>query len=141
MPKSSDREYKFGIIYSVGITTKLGVTTTFWTIPISLKIFKFVSRTSYGDKCLSLFWLSRFSILHLHLISMNCIIAITSHVSYILLVYCSLVCSWRHFLNNAFGFEMLVCIYIITKCNDVQVRSCYIYLSMWTSIIFSLEGS
>lgn len=55
MPESSGCEYKFSVIYLVGITTKLDTVTAFWTRPITSKIFRFVSRVSYGDECLSLF--------------------------------------------------------------------------------------
>lgn len=55
MFESGDCEYKFDVIYHVGITTKLGAITAFWRKPIPLKISKFVSKASYGDEYLSLF--------------------------------------------------------------------------------------
>lgn len=49
--ESDGCEYKFDVIYPVSIATKLGAATAFRTKLIALKIFKFVSRASYGDVC------------------------------------------------------------------------------------------
>lgn len=72
------------------IATKLGATITFWTRP-TLKMFRFIFRASYGDKCFVILLI--ISILHLCPIGLSYVITIIDHVSYILPVFCLLASS------------------------------------------------